>query len=73
MYGKETLELEGVRQILQNNELMKKTESIEDELFVKGQRGRSKSMRPKRDPEALEISLATFARNQGTSRKLYKI
>ena len=29
MYGKETLELEDVRQILQNNELMKKINSTE--------------------------------------------
>ena len=71
MYDKKTLELEDVRQMLQNNELMKKIDSIEEvlELFVKGQKGRSKSRRPKRDPEALEVSLAAFARNQGTSRK----
>ena len=30
MYDKETLELEDVRQMLQNNELMKKTDSTEE-------------------------------------------
>ena len=43
MYGKETLELEDVRQMLQTNELMK-TDSIEEAsgLVIKGQRKRSK-------------------------------
>ena len=38
IYGKETLELEDVRQMFQNNELMKKTDSMEEAsgLFVKG-------------------------------------
>ena len=72
MYGKETLELEDVRQMLQNNELIKRTDSIEEAsgLFVKGERGRSKSMGPKRDPKVIAVSLATFARNQGTLRKI---
>ena len=50
MYSKETLELEDVRQMLQNNELIKKTDSTEEasRLFVKGQRGSSKSRRPKK-------------------------
>ena len=41
MYGKETLELENIRQMLQDNELMKKTDSTEEasRLFVKGPRG----------------------------------
>jgi len=75
MYGKETLELEDVRQMLQNNELMKKTDSTKEasRLFVKGHRGRSKRRGPKRDPELLAVSLATFARKQGISRKLYEI
>jgi len=49
MYDKETLELEDVRQMLQNNELMKKTDSTKEAsgLFVKGQRERSKSRGPK--------------------------
>ena len=58
--------------MLQNNKLMKKIDSTEEAygLFVKGQEGRSKSMGPKRDLELLAVSLATFARNQGTSRKI---
>ena len=53
MYDKKTLELEDVRQMLQNNKLMKKTDSIEETsgLFVKGQKGRSKSRGPKKNPE----------------------
>jgi len=37
MYDKETLELEDVRQMYQNNELMKKTDSTDESsgLFVK--------------------------------------
>ena len=40
--------------MLQNNELMKKTDSMEEAsgYFVKSQRGRSKSRGPKKDPEA---------------------
>ena len=51
MYGKETLELEDVRQMFQNNELMKKTDSTEEAsgLFIKDQRERSKSRGLKRD------------------------
>jgi len=50
MYDKEALELEDIRQILQN-ELMK-TDSTDEAsgLVVDGQRGRSKSRGPKRDP-----------------------
>ena len=46
MYGKETLELEDVRQMLQNNELMKKIDSTEEAsgLFVKG-RGKDQRVR----------------------------
>ena len=42
MYEKERLELDDVMQILQNNELMKKTDSIEETsgVVVKKQRGR---------------------------------
>ena len=45
---------EDVRKMLQNNELMKKTDSTEEApgLFVKGQRGRSKGRGSKRDPKA---------------------
>ena len=72
MYGKDTLELEDVRQMLQNNELMKKTDSTEEAsgLFIKDQRRRSKIRGPKWDLEASRVSLTTFARNQGTSRKI---
>jgi len=40
MYGKEALELENIRQMLQNNELKKKTDSTKEAsgLVVKGQR-----------------------------------
>ena len=43
MYGKKTLELKNVRQMFQNNELMKKTDSIEKALglIIKEQKGRS--------------------------------
>ena len=39
MYGKKTLELEDIIQMLQNNELMNKTDSTKDDsrLIVKGQ------------------------------------
>ena len=42
MYGEKTLELEDVRQMLQNNELVKKTDYTDEAsgLFVKGQKGR---------------------------------
>ena len=44
IYDKETLELEDVRQMLKNNELMKKTDFTEEAsgLVIKSQRGRSK-------------------------------
>ena len=43
IYDKETLELENVRQMFQNNELIKKTDSADEVswLVVKSQRGRS--------------------------------
>jgi len=65
MYGKETLELEDVRQIFHNNELMKKTDSTKEasRLFIKGQRGRSKSRRRKKIQRFLAVSLTTFIRN----------
>jgi len=55
IYDKKTLELENFRQIFQNNELMKKTDSTEEasELVVKGQREGSKSRGCKRDPEVM--------------------
>jgi len=44
VYVKETLELKDVRQMLQNNELVKKIDSTEETsgLVIKGQRGRSR-------------------------------
>ena len=72
MYDKETLELEDVRQMLQNNELMKKTDSMEEAsgLFVKDQRERSRVRDPKGIQRVLAVFLTTFARNQGISRKI---
>ena len=72
IYDKVTLELEDDREMLQNNELMKKTDSTKEALglVVKSQRGRSQNRGPKRDPELLTVLLATFARNQGTPRKI---
>ena len=54
IYRKKTLELEDVRQMLQNNELMKKTHSTVEalELVVKKQKRRSQSRGPKKDTEA---------------------
>jgi len=71
MYDKETLELENVRQMLQNNELMKKTDSMEEAsgLFVKGQRERSKSRGPKRDPEASSSFFCYFCKKPGHIKK----
>ena len=71
MYGKETLELEDVWQMLQNNELMKKTDSTEEasELFVKGQRGRSKSRGPKKNPEASSSFSFYFCKKPGHIKK----
>ena len=54
IYDKEAIELENIWQMLQNYELMKKMDSTEEasRLIVKGQRGRSKSRRPKKDLDA---------------------
>ena len=75
MYGKKTLKLEDVMQMLQTNELMKKTDFTEEAsgLYVKGQRERSKVGDPKGIQRLLAFSLATFARNQRISRKIYEI
>ena len=72
MYGKETLELEDVRQMLQNNELMKTTDSTEEasRLFVKGQRKKSESRGPKRDPEASSSFSCHFCKKPGHIRKI---
>ena len=73
MYSKETLELEDVRQMFQNNELMKKTDFTEEasELFVKGQRGRSKSKGPKRDPDAYSSNACYYCKKPGHIKKNY--
>ena len=74
VYGKETLELENVRQMFQNNELMKKTDSTEEasRLFVKCQRGRSKSRGPKRDPEISNSFSCYFCKKPGHIKKMLK-
>ena len=71
MNGKEILELEDVKQILQNNELIKKTDSTKEAsgLFVKSQRGRSKSRGPKRDPEASSYFSCYFCKKSGHIKK----
>ena len=71
MYGKNTLELENVKQILQNNELIKKTDYTKEAsgLFVKGQRGRSKSRGPKRDSEASSSFSCYFCKKPGHIKK----
>jgi len=72
MYGKETLELENVRQMLQNNELIKKDRSTEETsgLIVKGQRGDQRVGNRKGIQRLLAVLLAIFARNQDTLRKI---
>jgi len=73
MYGMETLELEDVRQMLQDNELMKMTGSTNEAsgLFIKGQRGRSKCREPKRDPEASSSFSYYFCKKSGHIKKNY--
>jgi len=50
---------------------MKKTDSTEEAsgLFVKGQRGRSKSRGPKRDPEASSSFSCYFSKKPGHIKK----
>jgi len=73
MYDKKTLELEYVKQLLQNNELMKKTDSTKDALglFVKGQKGRSNSRGPKGNPEAFSSFSCYFCKKSGHIMKNY--
>ena len=69
MYEKETLRLKIVRQMLHNNELMKKTNSTEEtsRLIVKEQRGDHRVDDPKRAPKLLvETPISIIANNQGT-------
>ena len=72
MYGEKTLELEDARQMLQNNELMKKTDFTEEasRLFVKGQRESQRVGDLKRIHRLPPVSLATFTRYLDTSRKI---
>ena len=72
MYGKEILELKVVMQMIQKNELIKKTGYTEDAsgLVVKGQMGRSKSKGLKRDQRLLAVFLTIFAKNQSISRRI---
>jgi len=57
--------------MVQNNKLMKKTDSIDEAsgLVVKGQRDRSQSRGPKKNPSASSSMLTTTGENQGTLRK----
>ena len=59
-----------MRQVLQNNELMKKTDSTEEVsgLVVKGQRERSQSGDPKEIQKLLAVLLANFASNCDTEK-----
>jgi len=71
MYGNETLELEDVRQMLQNNELIKKIDSTKkaSNLFAKSQRGRSKSRGPKKDLETSSSFSYYFGKKSGHIKK----
>jgi len=71
MYGKETLELEDIKQMLQNNELIEKTDSTEETsgLFVNGQRERSKSKGSKRDLEDSSSFSCYFCKKSGHIKK----
>jgi len=72
MYDKKTLELEDVRQMLQNNELMKKTDFTDEAsgLVVKTRREDHRVGDPKGIQRLLIALLAFFIRNQDTSRKI---
>jgi len=72
MYDKETLELEDVRQMLQNNELMRKTNSTKETsgLVVKGQRGRSKSRESKKNLDVSSSNACYNCKKPRTSRKI---
>ena len=68
MYEKETLELKDAKQMLQNNELMKKTDSTQEasRLIVKEQRGDHRVKDPRKIPKLLaETIIATIANSQG--------
>jgi len=75
MYGKEILELKDVRQMLQNNELMKKTDSIEEAsaLVAKGQRGYQRVGNSKGIQKHLAILLTIFQEIRAHQEELYEI
>ena len=69
MYEKKTLKLKDVRKMLQNNELMKNTDSTEkaSRLVGKEQRRRSQNRGFKKDIKVLaETMIATIINSQGT-------
>ena len=74
MNSKETLQLEDVSQIRQSNELMKKTDSTKEAsgLFIKGQKGRSKSRGTKKDSEISKSLSCYFCKKPGHIKKNYK-
>src|SRR3954466_7974382 len=67
MYGKETLELEDVRVVLINNEIMKKTDTTEEAsgLVTKKGRGRSRSRGPKGDKESSNLGNCYYCKKPG--------
>src|SRR5436190_6822526 len=67
MYGKETLELEDVRVVLMNNEIMKKTDTTEEAsgLVTKKGRGGSRSRGPKRDKESSNLGVCYYCKKPG--------
>jgi len=64
--------LEDVRQMLQNNELIKRQNLRRkpQDWLSRAKGGDQRVGNPKGIQELLTVSLATFARNQGTSRKI---
>src|SRR5436190_12166432 len=67
MYGKETLELEDVRVVLVNNEIMQKTDTTEEAsgLVTKKGRGRSRSRGSKRDKESSNLGICYYCKKPG--------
>ena len=59
--------------MLQNIELIKKTDSTEEvsSLIVKGQRGRSQTRGPKKDPSASSIYACYYCRKLRHIKKIY--
>ena len=67
LYGNETLELEDVRVMLINNDLMKKTDSTDEALglVVKKDHGRSRSKGPKRDKKSSNLGSCYYCKKPG--------